>query len=134
MQLPFHFRQFFLFSSPLCSLDWPHKLKHKGRRLCENHVSFSPFNATITGNFHPERKTSKPTPQPRWMMNYDMALRLPEAIPSTSAPTNWTWTSPPTPTSNSCACNIGLEVLDEHAQDLWFDLVELTVDSVHING
>ncbi|MBL6866085.1 MAG: T9SS type A sorting domain-containing protein [Flavobacteriales bacterium] len=29
---------------------------------------------------------------------------------------------------------IGLEVLDATAQDLWFDLVELTVDSIRING
>ena len=29
---------------------------------------------------------------------------------------------------------IALDVLDEGAQDLWFDLVELTVDSVKING
>ncbi len=29
---------------------------------------------------------------------------------------------------------IGLEVLDATAQDLWFDLVELAVDSIRING
>ncbi len=83
----------------------------------------------------PEREAVKPSPQPRWMMNYDMAPSIARSDSFNISTyeldldvTAYTYQQ------LVAHATIGLEVLDATAQDLWFDLVELAVDSIRING
>ena len=83
----------------------------------------------------PERTTVKPTPQPRWMMNYDMAPSIARSDSFNISTyeleldvTAYTYQQ------LVARATISMELLDASAQDLWFDLVELTVDSVLVNG
>ena len=83
----------------------------------------------------PEREAVRPSPQPRWMMNYDMAPSIARSDSFNISTyeldldvTAYTYQQ------LVAHATIGLEVLDATAQDLWFDLVELAVDSIRING
>ena len=76
-----------------------------------------------------ERRDVEPTPAPRWMMNYDME---PSIARSDSFDVHtYELTLDVTDYSYQLLdahAAIELEVLDAAATDLWFDLVELTVD------
>ena len=76
-----------------------------------------------------------PTPAPRWMMNYDMAPSIARSdsfdissyeldLDVTNYAYQWL----------DAHARIALSVLESGATDLWFDLVELTVDSVKMAG
>jgi len=134
MQLPFHFRQFFLFSFAIALTALTAQAQEEQRQFRKPRV-FQPIQCHHYRHLSPEREAVKPTPQPRWMMNYDMA---PSIARSDSFNIN-TFELDLDVTAYSyqqlvAHATIALDVLDEGAQDLWFDLVELTVDSVKING
>ena len=134
MQLPFHFRQFFLFSFAIVLTGLTSQAQ-EGERTFRKPRVFQPVQCHHYRQLSPEREAVKPSPQPRWMMNYDMAPSIARSDSFNISTyeldldvTAYTYQQ------LVAHATIGLEVLDASAQDLWFDLVELTVDSIHING
>lgn len=133
MQLPFHFRQFFLVSLAIiaaASASWA----QDGQRMLRKPRTFNPVQCHHYRQLTPERKAIKPTPQPRWMMNYDMEPSIARSDSFDISTyeleldvTEYTYQQ------LSAHARIEMEVLDGNAQDLWFDLVELSVDSVQVN-
>ena len=80
-------------------------------------------------------RPSETPPAPRWMMNYDMS----ESIARSDSFDLATYTLDLDVTEYnlhqlSGRATIAFEVLNSDATNLWFDLVELTVDSVHLDG
>ena len=96
---------------------------------------FEPVQCHHYRQLSPEREDIKPTPQPRWMMNYDMSTSIARSdsfnISTYELDLDVTAYAYQQLVAHAV---IALEVLEDDAQDLWFDLVELTVDSVAING
>ena len=96
---------------------------------------FEPVQCHHFRQLSPEREDVKPTPQPRWMVNYDMSHSIARSdsfnISTYELDLDVTAYAYQQLVAHAI---IALEVLEEDAQDLWFDLVELTVDSVTING
>ena len=134
MQLPFHFRHFFLFSLAIV-LTGLISQAQEGERTFRKPRVFQPVQCHHYRQLSPEREAVKPSPQPRWMMNYDMAPSIARSDSFNISTyeldldvTAYTYQQ------LVAHATIGLEVLDATAQDLWFDLVELTVDSIRING
>jgi aminopeptidase N len=133
MQLPFHFRQFFLVSLAIivtASASWA----QEGQRVLRKSRTFNPVQCHHYRQLTPERDVVKPTPQPRWMMNYDMEPSIARSDSFDISTyeleldvTEYTYQQ------LSAHARIEMEVLDDNAQDLWFDLVELSVDSVKVN-
>lgn len=80
-------------------------------------------------------QVDRPTAAPRWMMNYDMAPSI--ARSDTFDIATYELTLDVTEYNLHLLtghAEIALTVVDTEASDLWFDLVELAVDSVSING
>ena len=134
MQLPFHFRHFFLFSLAIV-LTGLISQAQEGERTFRKPRVFQPVQCHHYRQLSPEREAVKPSPQPRWMMNYDMAPSIARSDSFNISTyeldldvTAYTYQQ------LVAHATIGLEVLDATAQDLWFDLVELAVDSIRING
>lgn len=134
MQLPFHFRPFILFSFAIV-LTGLNLQAQEGERTFRKPRVFQPVQCHHYRQLSPEREAVKPSPQPRWMMNYDMAPSIARSDSFNISTyeldldvTAYTYQQ------LVAHATIGLEVLDATAQDLWFDLVELTVDSIRING
>ena len=80
-------------------------------------------------------RTEEAPPAPRWMMNYDMS----ESIARSDSFDVATYALDLDVTEYNlhqltAHATIGFNVVDSEAVNLWFDLVELTVDSVHLNG
>ena len=134
MQLPFHFRQFFLFSFSIVLTGLTSQAQEDERTFRKPRV-FQSVQCHHYRQLSPEREAVKPSPQPRWMMNYDMAPSIARSDSFNISTyeldldvTAYTYQQ------LVAHATIGLEVLDATAQDLWFDLVELAVDSIRING
>jgi len=134
MQLPFHFRPFILFSFAIV-LTGLNLQAQEGERTFRKPRVFQPVQCHHYRQLSPEREAVKPSPQPRWMMNYDMAPSIARSDSFNISTyeldldvTAYTYQQ------LVAHATIGLEVLDATAQDLWFDLVELAVDSIRING
>jgi aminopeptidase N len=134
MQPTFHFRQFFLLSLALLMAGLLTQAQEEQRTLRKPRV-FEPVQCHHFRQLSPERKDVKPTPQPRWMVNYDMSHSIARSdsfnISTYELDLDVTAYAYQQLVAHAI---IALEVLEEDAQDLWFDLVELTVDSVTING
>ena len=80
-------------------------------------------------------RTEEAPAAPRWMMNYDMS----ESIARSDSFDVATYALDLDVTEYNlhqltAHATIGFNALNSEATDLWFDLVELTVDSVHLNG
>ena len=106
-----------------------------GQRVLRTPRVFNPVPCHHVRHAAAERAEIEPTPAPRWMMNYDME---PSIARSDSFDVH-TYELDLDVTNYSyqlldAHAVISLSVIDPEATDLWFDLVELTVDSVHIDG
>lgn len=134
MQLTFHFRQFFLLSLAVLLAGLLTQAQEEQRTFRKPRV-FEPVQCHHYRQLSPEREAVKPTPQPRWMVNYDMSHSIARSdsfnISTYELDLDVTAYAYQQLVAHAV---IALEVLEEDAQDLWFDLVELTVDSVTING
>ncbi len=134
MQLTFHFRQFFFLSLAMLVAAITTQAQEDQRAFRKPRV-FEPVQCHHYRQLSPEREDIKPTPQPRWMMNYDMSTSIARSdsfnISTYELDLDVTAYAYQQLVAHAV---IALEVLEDDAQDLWFDLVELTVDSVAING
>ena len=134
MQLTFHFRQFFLLSLAVLLAGLLTQAQEEQRTFRKPRI-FEPVQCHHYRQLSPEREAVKPTPQPRWMVNYDMSHSIARSdsfnISTYELDLDVTAYAYQQLVAHAV---IALEVLEEDAQDLWFDLVELTVDSVTING
>lgn len=134
MQLTFHFRQFFFLTLAMLVAAITTQAQEDQRAFRKPRV-FEPVQCHHYRQLSPEREDIKPTPQPRWMMNYDMSTSIARSdsfnISTYELDLDVTAYAYQQLVAHAV---IALEVLEDDAQDLWFDLVELTVDSVAING
>ncbi|MFZ8836033.1 MAG: M1 family aminopeptidase [Flavobacteriales bacterium] len=128
-------RQFLCFTFVVCSMPFAQSQEEAPQRQLRTPRVFNPVPCHHFRAQSSDRQTEPPSAAPRWMMNYDME---PSIARSDSFDVH-TYELDLDVTNYSyqlleAHAQIELSVLSDEATDLWFDLVELTVDSVLVNG